>query len=121
MLTWPSICKPFGFLVMYKKFKQSRERWNKVVTKTKTVFISRQNITFNRLSTRPCRRKIVSPLRCVLIVNEVRSGKVRSHFLAFLLYIFNIMVDKTTPASTDREVGTATQDNMFLMKSVFAG
>ena len=57
----------------------------------------------------------------VLIVNEVRSGKVRSHFLAFLLYIFNIMVDKTTPANTDREVGTATQDNMFLMKSVFAG
>ena len=31
------------------------------------------------------------------------------------------MVDKTTPANTDREVGTATQDNMFLMKSVFAG
>lgn len=57
----------------------------------------------------------------VLIVNEVTSGKVRSHFLAFLFYIFNIMVDKTTPANTDREVGTATQDNMFLMKSVFAG
>lgn len=117
MLMWPSICKPFGFLVMYKKFKQSRERWNKVVTKTKTVFISRQNITFNKPSTRPCLHKIVSPTRCF----DRERGKVLSHFLAFLLYIFNNRVDKTTPAGTERKVKTATQDNMFLIKSVIAG
>ena len=84
MLKWPSICKPFGFLEIDKKFKQSRDRWNKVVTKRRLYLSAVKTLPSTGYSRSLVDAKLFRHYG-VLIVNEVRYDHISSHFFSTVL------------------------------------